>query len=254
MGILILLPIYFVEVRGFETLEACIAMIPFVAIMSLSSWFIERILKRIDYFVLLFIGYLLVIIGFTLLINIAADLHMKYLFIMMSVSGMGLGMIWVTSNEMSKASTSQKQLSIKNGLFVLARTIGGAIGMALFLFITLSFFHYFLSVVVNEGINKVENSTMSTAAKSAVIEQLQKGQAPLFNHVKITDFTQLHGEVAVFAITEEMNHLAKDYLVKAMAKAFFAGLMINCIFLFLLPFVRLEENAQKLMFEKGRSI
>lgn len=253
MGILILLPIYFVEVKGFEMIEASLAMLPFVFSMDMFIRITERILKRIDYFVVLFMGYLFVIIGFTLLINLDTDLYIQYLFIMMSVSGVGLGMIWVASNEMCKNSMAQKSFSLGNGFFVFVRTIGGIIGTVLFLLITLSFTHYFSSSVMNEGINKVENSPLASETKRAMIVQLENSHPTILGQYPIAEFTDLQGDSAVFKIVEEMNQMAQVYLVKAMVKAFFVGLMISCIFLFILPFVRLEENAQKLIFEKGRS-
>lgn len=229
-------------------------MVGGIIFMGIMTWFTEMLVQKIDYFALLFIGYLFVIVGLTLLINLNADLHMKYLFIMKSVVGMGLGMIWVTSSEVCKESIAKKQSAMGNGILILVRTIGGAIGMALFLVITLSFSNYFLPMVIDEGIKKVENSTLSMEAKRTVINQLQNNHSSLLTSFKITDFTQLNTESTVYEILGEMNHLANDYLVKAMAKAFFIGLIFSCIFVFLLPFIRLEENVHNLRFKKGRSI
>ncbi|GAA3326556.1 hypothetical protein GCM10020331_062940 [Ectobacillus funiculus] len=142
MGTLILLPIYFTQVKGYDTLQSSFLITPLSAVMLVVAPMIGRLIDRIGYFMPMVLGYIFTVAGFALLVNLDANASLKHLvFFVMIVLGTGLGIIMVTSVTVCTASVSDKHVSLGSGIFfATSRNMGGAIGVSLFVSLTLSFF------------------------------------------------------------------------------------------------------------------
>jgi EmrB/QacA subfamily drug resistance transporter len=273
MGTLVLLPIYFTQVKGYDTLEASFLITPLSAVMLVVAPAIGKLIDRVGYFIPMTLGYLFTITAYTLLYNLSVNTEIGYLIFIMSILGTGLGIIMVTSVAVSTASVSEHHVSLGSGIFATSRNIGGAIGVALFVSLTLSFLNSYSTDVIKDGtvrfeeanippqvkeqiVNKLENrknnyfegnkqlkvfkipnklkEQLISQKKQEVLQTLPQGSTlPPQAEQKIlegvnTQLTQIEKEVN--GIQDEIRNDMQASLVKAMTKAFLAGLSLAVIF------------------------
>lgn len=184
MGTLILLPIYFTQVKGYDTLQASFLITPLSAVMLVVAPGIGRLIDRIGYFVPMILGYIFTIAGFVLLVNLDASVSMKHLVFVMIVLGTGLGIIMVTSVTVCTASVSDKHVSLGSGIFATTRNMGGAIGVALFVSLTLSFLNTYSSEIVDDGITRFREANLPPQVAEQAAARLEKQRSNFFEEAK----------------------------------------------------------------------
>jgi hypothetical protein len=272
MGTLILLPIYFTQVKGYDTLQSSFLITPLSAVMLVVAPMIGRLIDRIGYFIPMVLGYIFTIAGFVLLVNLDADASLKHLVFVMLVLGTGLGIIMVTSVTVCTASVSDKHVSLGSGIFATTRNMGGAIGVSLFVSLTLSFLNTYSSEIVDEGIIHFQKAELPSQVTEQAIARLEKQRNNFFEEAKkLGDFkisdelrqqtivkkkqevlqtlpqgaklppqaeqeieTKVNAELK--SIEKEVNDIqgdirddAETYLVRAMTKAFWSGLILAVV-------------------------
>lgn len=272
MGTLILLPIYFTQVKGYDTLQSSFLITPLSAVMLVVAPMIGRLIDRIGYFIPMVLGYIFTIAGFVLLVNLDADASLKHLIFVMLVLGTGLGIIMVTSVTVCTASVSDKHVSLGSGIFATTRNMGGAIGVSLFVSLTLSFLNTYSSEIVDEGITHFQKAELPSQVTEQAIARLEKQRSNFFEEAKkLGDFkisdelrqqaivkekqevlqtlpqgaklppqaeqeieTKVNAELQ--SIEKEVNDIqgdirddAETYLVRAMTKAFWSGLILAVV-------------------------
>ncbi|MFY0519491.1 MFS transporter [Lysinibacillus sp. UGB7] len=197
MGTLILLPIYLTQVKEFTTLHASFLITPLSAVMLVVAPIVGRLIDKIGYQIPMLFGYVFTVIGFVFLLKLTPDTEFSMLITMMSLLGTGLGIIMVTSVTVCTVSVSEKHVSLGSGIFATARNLGGALGVSLFVSITLSFLNQYANDVVADGVARFENSNMPDAVKTIAIENLQGKKDTLFEGER---------KVENFVIPQEMQN------------------------------------------------
>ncbi|MGL4522034.1 MAG: DHA2 family efflux MFS transporter permease subunit [Bacilli bacterium] len=163
MGTLILLPIFLTQVKGYDTITASLLITPLSGIMLIVAPLIGRMMDKIGYFVPMLIGYVSSTIAYGLLYTIDTDTSLSYLILVMCVLGTGLGTLMVTSVGVSTSSVEEHHVSLGSGIFATARNVGGAIGVALFVAITLSNLHSNTADVIQSSLPKIKEANLPPA-------------------------------------------------------------------------------------------
>ncbi|WP_342046028.1 MFS transporter [Bacillus sp. OTU530] len=272
MGTLILLPIYFTQVKGYDTLQSSFLITPLSAVMLVVAPMIGRLIDRIGYFMPMVLGYIFTVAGFALLVNLDANASLKHLVFVMIMLGTGLGIIMVTSVTVCTASVSDKHVSLGSGIFATSRNMGGAIGVSLFVSLTLSFLNTYSSEIVDQGITRFQKAELPSQVTEQAIARLEKQRSNFFEEAKklgefkisaelrqqtivkkkqevlqtLPQGTQLPPQAEkeietkvdaeLQSIEKEVNDIqgdirddAETYLVKAMTKAFWSGLILAVV-------------------------
>ncbi|MFB9758081.1 MFS transporter [Ectobacillus funiculus] len=272
MGTLILLPIYFTQVKGYDTLQSSFLITPLSAVMLVVAPMIGRLIDRIGYFMPMVLGYIFTVAGFALLVNLDANASLKHLVFVMIVLGTGLGIIMVTSVTVCTASVSDKHVSLGSGIFATSRNMGGAIGVSLFVSLTLSFLNTYSSEIVDEGITRFQKAELPSQVTEQAIARLEKQRSNFFEEAKKLGEFKISAEfrqqtivkkkqevlqtlpqgaqlppqaekeietkvdAELQSIEKEVNDIqgdirddAETYLVKAMTKAFWSGLILAVV-------------------------
>ncbi|MEK4231236.1 MFS transporter [Solibacillus sp. FSL H8-0538] len=285
MGILILLPIYFTQVKGYSTLQASFLITPLSAVMLVVAPIIGRVMDKIGYQIPMFFGYLFTIASFIPLLKLSANTEISTLILIMSLLGTGLGILMVTSVTVCTATVSDEHMSLGSGIFATARNMGGALGVSIFVSITMSFLNQFSVEIVDDGISQFEKASLPTEVRAAAIEKLEVRRESFFEgggelerfeiskeiYERVTLLQKqevlkqlppgasitpaieeqirlkINTEMTAFEneINDIQNDLRKDanfYVVKAMSKAFFSGLILACLFSLSLLLLRKRET------------
>lgn len=283
MGTLILLPVYLTQVKDFTTLYASFLITPLSAVMLIVAPIVGRIIDKIGYQVPMLFGYVFTVAGFIFLLKLTPDTEFPMLITMMSLLGTGLGIIMVTSVTVCTVSVTEKHVSLGSGIFATARNLGGALGVSLFVSITLSFLNQYASDIVDEGVARFEKSEIPDAVKTVAIDKLKGKKDSFFEgEQKVEDFkvskemsdqfvamkmeealkqksktvevnasadlekkitamvnTEIENiEKEVKTIQNNIRNDAQGYIVEAMTKAFWCGLLLTCLFSVSLIFLR----------------
>lgn len=286
MGTLILLPIYLTQVKEISTLHASFLITPLSAVMLVVAPIVGRLIDKIGYQIPMFFGYVFTVIGFVFLLKLTPDTEFSMLITMMSLLGTGLGIIMVTSVTVCTVSVSEKHVSLGSGIFATARNLGGALGVSLFVSITLSFLNQYADDVVADGVARFENGNMPEAVKAIAIENLQGKKDTLFEGegeqesfeipqemqdqfvakkleetlkempqvVEVNATPNIEKKVTAMVnveienIEKEVNNIqntirsdAQSFIVEAMTKAFWCGLLLTCLFSLSLIFLRKKQ-------------
>jgi EmrB/QacA subfamily drug resistance transporter len=173
MGTLILLPIYLTQVKGFDTLQASFLITPLSGVMLLVAPIIGRLMDKIGYMLPMFLGYIFTITGFIPLIKLNENTEISTLFIIMSLLGTGLGILMVSSVTICTATVTDKHVSLGSGIFATARNMGGALGVSLFVSITMSLLNQYSIEIIEDGVSKFEKANIPTEVKAAAIQKLE---------------------------------------------------------------------------------
>ncbi len=171
MGMLIILPFYFTDIREMDTLTASLYITPTSLVMIVVAPIIGRMIDRIGYVVPLIIGYLISITGFYLLSMIQTDSSHAYLVAAMMTAGVGIGVLVVTSMTIGTATVANEHVALGSSLFATLRNIGGAIGVALFVSIVVGNTSNYGPELATKGITLPDYITdaMSMAYFSGVV-------------------------------------------------------------------------------------
>jgi EmrB/QacA subfamily drug resistance transporter len=181
MGTMILLPIFLIEVKEFDIIKASLLITPLSAVMLIVAPLIGRLIDKIGYFVPMLLGYMVSIVGFYLLSTIHSNISVSTLIWYIAISGMGIGILMVTSVTVCTSTVPEEQVSLASGIFAMMRNLGGAIGVALFVSITLTNLNYFSSFLVDEGIAKFKASDIPVDIQNQAIERLESRRHNFFD-------------------------------------------------------------------------
>lgn len=189
MGTLILLPIYLTEVKGFSTLQSALLITPLSGVMLLVAPIVGRLMDKIGYMIPMFIGYLFTIAGFIPLLKLSEDTEISTLFIIMSLLGTGLGILMVSSVTICTATVAEHHVSLGSGIFATARNMGGALGVSLFVSITMSLLNQYSVEIVEDGISQFEKADLPTQVKVTAIKKLEsKSESFYKNREQLDEF------------------------------------------------------------------
>lgn len=180
MGTLILLPMYLTQVKGFSTLQSSLLITPLSGVMLLVAPIIGRLMDKIGYIIPMFLGYVFTIIGFIPLLKINENTEISTLFIIMSLLGTGLGILMVSSVTICTATVTDKHVSLGSGIFATARNMGGAIGVSLFVSITMSLLDQYSVDIIEDGVSKFEKANIPSEVKVAAIQKLEDRKDSFF--------------------------------------------------------------------------
>jgi EmrB/QacA subfamily drug resistance transporter len=211
MGTLILLPIYLTQVKGYDTLESSFLITPLSAVMLVVAPMIGKMIDKIGYLIPMTVGYLFTIVGYLLLLNIDKNTTISYLVIVMAILGTGLGILLVTSVTVCTASVSDKHVSLGSGIFATSRNIGGSVGVALFVSLTLSFLNSYSVDVIENGKSRFEKSNIPQQVKIEIISRLDSKEMNFFEGEK-----QLNAFKVSSAQKEQMIAQKKEEALKAL--------------------------------------
>ncbi|BBW98358.1 DHA2 family efflux MFS transporter permease subunit [Geobacillus sp. FSL W8-0032] len=210
MGTLILLPIFLIRVKEFSTLEASFAITPLSGVMLIVAPIIGRVIDKIGYLIPMVIGYIISVMGLILLINIDTDISVLHMVSFLAILGTGLGIIMITSVTVCTAAVSQTQISLSSGIFAMVRNMGGAVGVALFVSLTLSFLNHYSANVVDEGVMIVKKSNIPEEVKNSIQEVLMKQRDTFFEEKNNDKLLKLDkGSTQLLAKNIEKEMLAK---------------------------------------------
>lgn len=174
MGVLILLPSFFVEAKGYSTLEASFLISPFSIIILVVAPVVGKLIDKVGYLIPMICGYIFVLLGLSLFTRITVDTEIKTLILYMSFIGLGLGMMMVTSVTICTASIPEKYISLGSGVFATTRSIGGAVGVALFVSITSTSLNAYSKDSLNNSIERYKQAQIPQYIKEKTIGDLKK--------------------------------------------------------------------------------
>ncbi|MFD0588615.1 DHA2 family efflux MFS transporter permease subunit [Paenibacillus sp. GCM10027627] len=181
MGTMILLPLFLTKVKGFDTLEAAFAITPLSAVMLVVAPIVGRLIDKVGYAWPMTLGYLFTLAGYILLSTVHADMSIGRLVAYIAVAGVGIGIIMVTSVTVSTSVVSQEQVSLASGIFAMMRNLGGAIGVALFVSITLTSLNNQSSAIVDDGIAKFKEAGLPAVVQDQAIARLEERRDDFFD-------------------------------------------------------------------------
>lgn len=132
LGMLIILPFYYTDVRGMDALTASLYITPASFVMLIVAPAIGRLIDKSGYAIPLILGYLFSVGGFFLLAAIEPDSSHLFLILAMMTAGIGIGILVITSMTIGTGTVTNEHAALGSSLFATLRNVGGAIGVALF--------------------------------------------------------------------------------------------------------------------------
>ena len=203
MGTLVLIPLYLIQVKGYDTLESSLLITPMSAVMLVVAPLIGKIIDRIGYFFPMTIGYLFTLAGCILLFNLDVETELGHLIFIMSILGTGLGILMVTSVAVSTASVSDQHISLGSSIFATSRNIGGAVGVALFVSLTLSFLNANSTDIIEDGLTNIEELNIPPKIKEQIVSEFYNQE---------NNYFEGKNQLNTFNISEEMKNqvIAKE--------------------------------------------
>ncbi len=171
-GMMMILPIFLTEVWKLTPLEAAYTITPLSAAMLIAAPLTGKLIDRFGYLFPMLIGYVMCIAGLTVLTGIDSQTPLSSLLWRIGVSGVGIAIIAITSLTVSTVAVRQNEASLASGIFAMVRNFGGAIGVSLFVSVTLTSFHHLTDVTVQESIGKIQAYQWSLEEKKAAVDAL----------------------------------------------------------------------------------
>ncbi|MGK5509905.1 MFS transporter [Brevibacillus formosus] len=139
MGVNMLIPEYLTQVKEYDLILVSVL----TTLLPLTSLFVGPLIGRLadkaGFFIPLTIGYVCALSGFLGLFLTRMDLPMIWLIIILLITGTGNGILMITCVAVSTSSLPPQQLSIGSGVFSMVRNVGGALGVAIMVSITLGY-------------------------------------------------------------------------------------------------------------------
>ncbi|THF77137.1 MFS transporter [Cohnella fermenti] len=259
MGTLIVLPLYFTNVKEFSVLTSSLMITPLSAVMLIVAPLVGRLIDKVRYYIPMLIGFGFAVAGFLLLSGLQADLSNGYLIGVMAIAGTGIGILMVTSVTIGTASVPEPQVSLGSAVYATARNMGGAVGVALFVSIMLNSANGYAASAAEEAIASVRQAELPAPVETKAIQWLNERQGSLLSgsgteqeqgtawslELSEAERQQLDDSGLLAETTAKLQRLeqdlktsVKDYTVKAMARAFTVGLILSGLFSISLPFLR----------------
>ncbi|MBA2943887.1 MFS transporter [Paenibacillus sp. CGMCC 1.16610] len=137
MGTMMISPLFLTRIFHFSTLKASILMTPLSVSLLLIAPFIGKLIDKIGSRIPLTIGYGITILSFLLLGTVHLQSSIRMFVVSLALAGIGIGILAIASLTLSTISIPEEQLNIASGTFAMFRNLGGALGIALFVSVTL---------------------------------------------------------------------------------------------------------------------
>lgn len=137
MGTMMISPLFLTRILHFSTLKASILMTPLSVSLLLIAPFVGKLIDKIGSRIPLTIGYGITIISYILLGTLHLQSSLGLFVGCLASAGIGIGILAIASLTLSTMSISEAQLNIASGTFAMFRNLGGALGIALFVSVTL---------------------------------------------------------------------------------------------------------------------
>jgi DHA2 family methylenomycin A resistance protein-like MFS transporter len=132
-GLLFILPLYFQQIRGFSVLLTGLAVTPFLACSSISSYFGGRVASVIGPRLPITIGLSTSAIGFLgMFFALKYSTHYFVLMIPLAMIGLGTSFTMPAATIAAISSTPEGRAGIAAGTFNASRQLGSLIGVAIF--------------------------------------------------------------------------------------------------------------------------
>ena len=180
-GMMMILPILLTEAMEFTSLQAAYFITPLSAAMLITAPVTGRLIDRFGFFVPMIIGYIISVIGFYLLTSLELNTPTLSILWRIGVIGVGIAMIAVTSLTVSTVSVQSSQSSVASGIFAMVRNVGGAIGVSLFVSVIMTSFNHFSMVSIQDSIQQIHSTSLSTYEKSKLTDALKAQQVSFFD-------------------------------------------------------------------------
>ncbi|HJV46890.1 MAG TPA: MFS transporter [Bacillota bacterium] len=242
MGVNLLIPEYLTQVKGYDLLVVSIL----TTLLPLTSLFvgplIGRMVDKVGFMVPLALGYLCALIGFSCLATMNMDLPMFWLVCILLITGTGNGILMITCVVVSTASLPPQQLSMGSGIFSMVRNVGGALGIALMVSITLSVENSYSSVLAEKGMMLVKQADLPNDVSQEFIKQLEVNREVLLKEDQsaaalsaeqkglLTEKDRDDISQKLNSIEGEMRVTSKVFIAKAMKAALLVAMMLVLLF------------------------
>lgn len=174
MGTMIISPLYLTQIKHFTTLKASLIMTPMSATLLLAAPLIGKIIDRYGSRLPILIGYLLTLASFTSFGMLESDTPTALLILLLTCAGIGIGIIAVASLTMSTSTIPPNKLSTASGIFAMFRNLGGALGVVIFISITMTSMNMNASGLQKDVAQKIRQADISEASKAAFLERLSE--------------------------------------------------------------------------------
>lgn len=223
LGAMIFLPQYQQLVRGDSATKSGLMLLPLIAGMMTASIGSGRIISKIgSYRYFPMIGTLLITLSFWLFGHITADTNRIVMSVWMVLLGMGMGSVMPTINLATQNAVEPKHLGAAVGSVTFFRTIGSALGAAIF------------GAILTNRLTAHLMNNIGGDAGAAAAQGLHKSTAglaqlpPAMLHKVLVSFSQAFGDVFKIAIPMVLvafvvSLFLKDVKLRGSAKQEAAG-------------------------------
>lgn len=130
-GQLLLMSLYFQQVRDYSPLLTGLALLPQAGLISISSWLSGRVTAHLGPRTPMMIGLLLGALGFLAMIFIGATTSYPIIAIMLIASGVGMSFTMPAMTAAVIASAPSNRSGIASAVLNASRQVGGTLGVAL---------------------------------------------------------------------------------------------------------------------------
>ncbi|WP_127532030.1 DHA2 family efflux MFS transporter permease subunit [Paenibacillus kobensis] len=238
MGIMILAPLYFTEVRHYSTIHASLAITPLSAILLVAAPLVGKWADRAGAVKPLTAGYIIALIGCGMMAVIQSDSSVPYVIASLTIVGTGVGFIAVTSLMLSTLNVKPSDISMASGVFAMMRNLGGAVGVALFVSIMLSSFNSSEAAMEKAVTAQVEQTDWAEPAKSEALATVHAFYAAPAERAEASAASanigslgeersrQLKAWLAAEAGRSEATSMGRSYLGGAILTVLFMGALL----------------------------
>jgi len=249
MGIMILAPLYFTEVRHYSTIHASLAITPLSAILLVAAPLVGKWADRAGAVRPLTAGYIIALIGCGMMAVIQSDSSAPFVMASLTIVGTGVGFIAVTSLTLSTLNVKPADISMASGVFAMMRNLGGAVGVALFVSIMLSSFNGSAAAMEKAVVAQVEHADWAEPAKSEALAAVHAFYADTANRSKAETASASAG---LGSLGEDRSGQLEAWLkdeaerseAKAMGRAYLGGAVLTVLFMAALLAMRGQRAAR----------
>ncbi|HVF29322.1 MAG TPA: MDR family MFS transporter [Pyrinomonadaceae bacterium] len=231
-GAISFIPLFAQGSLGFSATEAGSLLTPLMLTWVTASVIGGRLMLRIGYKSVTIVGYIALTLGFTMLAMFDRDTSRLWLYADLMVIGAGLGLSMLTLLIAVQQAVERSKLGIATSLNQFARSIGGAIGVAI------------LGAVLTAALA----SELKTAA--AATGAMTEGQAADF----AANPNALIEPSAKSALAPETLETLQSALGRAIHPVFWAGALAAALGLIVVLFLPREERVEEVPVDGERMI
>ncbi|MCA0757852.1 MFS transporter [Paenibacillus sp. N4] len=179
MGTMIISPLYLTQIKHFTTLKASLILTPMSATLLVAAPFIGKLIDRFGSRRPLFIGYLLAIAGFSAFGLLRSDTPTVWLVLLLTGAGIGIGTIAIASLTLSTSTVPLDKLATASGIFAMFRNLGGALGVVIFISITMTSMNINAPALERDVVQKLDQAEVSETAKASFLQEMKEAGGEL---------------------------------------------------------------------------